>query len=434
MDLSLINEFQSSELPIHKSYLQNVSPTSLAVNNDVLSENPFIFSNELDYNLPITNQRSSGRCWLFATCNLIRMIAHNKWSEELDIQVDDFEISQNYLYFYDKLERYHRNLRYYLDIINLDDELKDRYMYSLLQDPLGDGGQWDMAKEIVKKYGIVPKSVYPDSFHSKRSREMNTILTEELKSDMLKLSIVDEELIDNEIKLIMKKVYDILVSFLGKPPTKFNWTFKSKKSICIWKDLTPLSLLEKTGFNPDDWVSVVNDPRKENTYGKYYQVKYLGNVLHQHVGWLNVPMDRLKLLAKNSIDNKYPVWFGCDVGKNHHRESGVKDINVFSLDAFISISKSMTKEDKLKTFTSLPNHAMLITGYHLDEEIKRWKIENSWGDKSGHKGYLLMTDKWMDEYTFQIVVHKDLLSSEEKESLSVEPLIIPPWDPLGTLA
>ena len=199
--------------------------------------------------------------------------------------------------------------------------------------------------------------------------------------------------------------------------------------------MTPKSFLEKSGFKPDEWVSVVNDPRKENEYNKYYQVKYLGNVLEQHVGWLNVNMDRLKELAKESINNKQPVWFGCDVGANHHRESGVKDLDVFSLDTFLNISKSMTKEERLSTFTSLPNHAMMITGYHSeDDDVKRWKIENSWGDKSGHKGYLLMTDRWMDEYTDQIVVHKDLLNKEEETILTTEPSIIPPWDPLGTLA
>ena len=433
MDLSVVNEFSTGEYPVHSMYIQNISPKTLAVNTSVIADNPFLFSNELDYKLPITNQRSSGRCWLFATCNLIRMLTYQNWETELDMKVDNFELSQNYLYFYDKLERYHRSLRYYMDIKTKEDS--ERYMYTLLQDPMGDGGQWDMAKEIVKKYGIVPKSVYDDSYHSKRSREMNGILVAELKSDMLKLDKLASEDIESGIKSMMEKVYGILVSFLGKPPSNFNWTFKSKGKVHTWKDMTPKSFLEKSGFKPDEWVSVVNDPRKENEYNKYYQVKYLGNVLDQHVGWLNVPMDRLKELAKKSIDNKQPVWFGCDVGANHHRESGVKDLDVFSLDVFLNISKSMTKEERLSTFTSLPNHAMMITGYHSeDDDVKRWKIENSWGDKSGHKGYLLMTDRWMDEYTYQIVVHKDLLNEEEETILTTEPSIIPPWDPLGTLA
>ena len=421
--------------PIQNAVSMN-SVSSIALNSSTVDQNPYIFNNQIDYGLPITNQKSSGRCWLFATCNLIRTVTFDNWKEEFG-KIEDFEISQSYLYFWDKMERYHRNLRYFLEISKLE-ENKDRYNYQLLQDPMGDGGQWDMAKEIVKKYGVVPKQVYPDSHHSKSSREMNKILTKQLTSDFTTLENTDEQVVEQVIILMMNRVFKMLVSFLGKPPTNFSWTFKNKDSkIFTMYDITPLKFLEKTKFNPDDWVSIINDPRKENPYLKYYQVKYLGNVYDKHVGWINMEMERINQLTKNSIDSKIPVWFGCDVGNEWDRSSGVQDPNIVDYKGVLGLDSCQDKESRLRTFSSLPNHAMLITGYHEDpwnKNIKRWKVENSWGKTSGSDGFLLMTKKWMDEYVFQVLINKSLLTDEEKKLLEFEPAVIQPWDPLGTLA
>lgn len=421
--------------PIQNAVSMN-SVSSIGLNSSTVDQNPYIFNNQIDYGLPITNQKSSGRCWLFATCNLIRTVTFDNWKEEFG-KIEDFEISQSYLYFWDKMERYHRNLRYFLEISKLE-ENKDRYNYQLLQDPMGDGGQWDMAKEIVKKYGVVPKQVYPDSHHSKSSREMNKILTKQLTSDFTTLENTDEQVVEQVIILMMNRVFKMLISFLGKPPTNFNWTFKNKDSkIFTMYDMTPLKFLEKTKFNPDDWVSIINDPRKENPYLKYYQVKYLGNVYDKHVGWINMEMERINQLTKNSIDSKIPVWFGCDVGNEWDRSSGVQDPNIVNYNGVLGFESCQDKESRLKTFSSLPNHAMLITGYHEDpwnKNIKRWKVENSWGKTSGSDGFLLMTKKWMDEYVFQVLIKKSLLTDDEKKLLSSEPSDIEPWDPLGTLA
>ena len=432
--LVTLNWINSPLSPIQNAVSMN-SVSSLGLNSSVIDENPYLFNNQLDHVFPITNQRSSGRCWLFATCNLIRMIGYSSLEEKYG-KIEDFEISQNYLFFWDKLERYHRILRYYLEI-KLKEESQDRYLHQLYQDPLGDGGQWDMAKDIVKKYGVVPKQVYPDTYHSKSSREMNKILTKQLKSDFNTIDTSDMDVIDSVIDIMMNRVFKMLVSFLGKPPQKFTWTFKNKDSkIQTLKDVTPLSFLELLSFNPDDWISVINDPRKENPYNKYYSVKYLGNVKDVHVGWINLEMKRLNELAKKSIDKKYPIWFGCDVGNEWDRNSGVQHPGIVDMKSLTGLDFNLDKEKRLKSFSSLPNHAMLITGYHEDEnEIKRWKVENSWGKSSGHEGYLLMTKEWMDEYVFQILVHKDLLTNDEKNNLCVEePNYIEPWDPLGTLA
>jgi len=431
--LSMSSWINTPITPIQNAVSMN-SVVSLGLNSSVVDKNPYIFSNQLDYGLPITNQKASGRCWLFATCNLIRMTTHANLVKDYG-KVDDFEISQTYLYFWDKLERYHRNLRYYLDIKSKSDN-QDRYLYQLYQDPMGDGGQWDMAKEIVKKYGVVPRQVYPDSHHSKSTREMNKLLTKQLTSDFTTLSKTGSDIIEEVIKIMMNRVFKMLVSFLGKPPQKFDWTFKNKESkIFTMKDMTPLGFLEKTQFNVDDWVSIINDPRKENPFNKFYQVKYLGNVKDRHVGWLNFDMRRMNELTKKSIDNKQPIWFGCDVGTEWDRSSGVQDIGIVDNKGIIGLDLDDDKETRLKTFSSLPNHAMLITGYHEDDNtIQRWKVENSWGKTSGTDGFLLMTKEWMDQYVFQILINKELLTKDEKDMLNTDPSIIESWDPLGTLA
>jgi bleomycin hydrolase len=424
--LQIIN-FNYTLLPFQLSLINN--PISvLTKDNTIINQNPFLFNHEISTKLPITDQKSSGRCWIFASLNLVRIVTNQNWNE---YEINDLEFSQNYIYFWDKLERYHRNLHYFVKIKDINNN--DHYLNYLFKDPLGDGGQWDMAKEIIKKYGIVPKQIMPDTYHSKSSSGMNKFLTEKLKRDIIKLNqSIDYE---SSIENMITETYHYLVGFLGTPPLNFDYIFKSKDKIISWNNLVPLQLLELTKFNPDDWVSIVNDPRSKNPYYKYYQVEYLGNVMDQHVGWLNLPIERLIQLTKSSIDDNQPVWFGCDVGATFDRETGVHDPNIFDLKTFMSYENNMSKEERLSTFLSLPSHAMVIVGYHEDNgNIKRWKIENSWGKTSGTDGFQLMTNDWFNEYVFQIIIHKSKLFDSEKELLSTDPLIVPPWDPLGTLA
>jgi len=433
--MELTNNFMNYLLakPIENFAVYSNPLSNLAKDWKIVAENPYLFNQEIQYDFKITDQKSSGRCWLFATLNLVRFIAGQTWCDEMDVK--DLEFSQSYLYFWDKFERYNQYLNYFQDINELEGDNKCHHFTNICKDPLGDGGQWDMAKEIVDKYGIVPKYVYPDSYHAKSSAPMNKILTEMLKQDWVTLSKTVHSERPELIKKQMEKVFEILVSFLGKPPTKFNFEFKYKNKTKTWKDITPKELLEKSGFKPQDFVSVVHDPRKEHAYNKYYQIQYLGNVKSQHVGWLNLPMERMKELASESITKNQPVWFGCDVGATFDRETGVHDPNIFDLKTFMSYENNMSKEERLSTFLSLPSHAMIIVGYHEDNgNIKRWKIENSWGKTSGTDGFQLMTNDWFNEYVFQIIIHKSKLFDSEKELLSTDPLIVPPWDPLGTLA
>ena len=404
--------------------------TTLARVQAKINLNQFIFNHEVIPKYPITDQKSSGRCWLFATLNTIRVVA----AQKLDVEPKDLEFSQTYLYFWDKLERYHRNLRYYLKLKTVTFD-STPYKLHLYKEALGDGGQWDMAKEVVKKYGVVPKYLMPDSHHSKASLQMNKFLMDMIKVDFNTLDTTPSNMIEDTIKKMTDKVYSILVGFLGLPPTNFSWTYTSSKGIKTIDDLTPQSLLELIKFNPDDWVSVVNDPRQANPYNKYYQVEYLGNVFDTHVGWINLPVDRLKELTKSSIDANLPVWFGCDVGAERDKETGIMDVDIFDYKTMYGIDFHLSKEQKLMSYTSLPSHAMVIVGYHDDSsKVSRWKVENSWGKSTGTDGYLLMTDSWFSEYVYQIVVHKSVLNEVELAIGNSVYKFIPPWDPLGTLA
>jgi len=405
--------------------------TTLARSQSKINSNQFIFNHEVTPRYSITDQKSSGRCWLFATLNTIRIVA----GKNLNVEPRDLEFSQTYLYFFDKLERYHRNLRYYLKLKTVTFD-PTPYKLHLYKEAMGDGGQWDMAKEIVKKYGIVPKYLMPDSFHSKSSAGMNNFLMQMLKVDFNTLDNTPDNEIEDVIKTMCDKVYNILVGFLGLPPTNFSWVYSSSKGIQTINGLDPHKLLELTKFNPDDWVSVVNDPRSAHPYNKYYQVEYLGNVLDTHVGWINLPIERLKELTKASINSNLPVWFGCDVGAERDKESGIMDVGIFDYNQMYGVNFNvLSKEQKLMSYSSLPSHAMVIVGYHDESgNISRWKIENSWGKSSGTDGYLLMTNAWFSEYVYQIVVHKSLLSSNELVIGNNVYKYIPPWDPLGTLA
>jgi bleomycin hydrolase len=425
-----------AKLPYQLSLLNNPL-SNLAKDLSIINKNPYLFNHEIKNLLPITEQKNSGRCWLFATLNLIRLLAAQQWKVD-NVEIANLEFSQSYQFFWDKFERYRRSLYYFIKLSKKENN--SQYLVHLYKEALSDGGQWDMAKEIVKKYGIVPKYAMPDSFHATATNGMNKFLSENLKQDFITLSKADAAEHEKLIEKMMEKVKELLIGFLGEPPTTFDFTFKSKNEVITWSKLTPLSFLEKTKFNPYDWVSVVNDPRAEHPYKKYYQVEYLGNLYDQHVGWINLPIDRLKELSKQAIDSNEPVWFGCDVGAHHDTTTGIHHPNIIDLKTFMNYENNLTKEEKLKTYSALPNHAMVIVGYHdeknekNEDKIVRWKIENSWGAKSPTDGYLLMTDEWYDQYLFQIVVHKSKLTKEELDLMKTPPSIITPWDPLGTLA
>ncbi|MDE7243799.1 MAG: C1 family peptidase [Oscillospiraceae bacterium] len=384
----------------------------------------------------ITNQKQSGRCWMFAGMNVIRA----KIMQERKMK--NFELSQAYLFFFDKLEK----ANYFLENIieTREEPVNGRLVSFLLQDPVGDGGQWDMFCGLVRKYGLVPKSAYPESVSSSASRELNTCLTEKLREDACVLRTKYEEGSGieqlRELKTdMLEEIYRFLCICLGKPPKTFDFEYRDKDNE-FFRDagLTPLSFFEKyVTIDLADYISIINAPTQDKPFHRSYTVRFLGSVKEgKPVKYLNLPIEDLKRLAAAQMQDGEPVWFGCDVGKRSDRDSGILDTGILSLEPLLNTHFSMTKAQRLDYGHSLMTHAMVLQGVNLDESGRpnRWRVENSWGKDPGCEGYYVMSDEWFDEYLYQIVVHKKYLSPEQLAAFETEPVVLEPWDPMGSLA
>ena len=379
--------------------------------------------------LPVTNQKRSGRCWIFAGCNVIR----EKIAEQYNLK--DFEISQNYIAFYDKLEK----CNYLLEsIISLKNSPKDdRTLDYLLSTGVQDGGQWDLFVNIVNKYGVVPKNAFPETFQSSNTNEIDGLLNKYIRKFAYDIRN-NEENIEARKEKSIKEIYSILCSCFGIPPKTFTFEYVDKdKKYNIIKDLTPMKFYKEiVPINLDDYVSIINSTTDDKPFGKTYTVDYLGNVIEgNEVLYLNLEIERLKELAINQLKDGETVWFGSDCGKAGDREGGVWDDATFDIDTLFKINSQMSKGAMLDTRESAMNHAMVITGVNLDNETPtKWKIENSWRDEVADKGYYVATDSWFTKYVYQVVVNKKYLTKEERESLKAEKIRLKPWDPMGTLA
>ena len=395
------------------------------------------FSDVIKGEMPSTNQKSSGRCWGFAGLNLFRIHLGRKYD------LKDFQFSQSYFMFWDKLEK----SNYFLDSIisTYDKDWNSRLVMHLLSNPIQDGGQWDMWVNLVNKYGVVPQSEMPESYSSSNSRLMNKLITRKLRENaMILRKNLSKGALDNDIQLLknemLQEIYKMLTIHLGTPPDSFDWQVRNKKKKFLrFEGLTPKSFYdEHVKLNLEDFVCLINCPMSDKEYNKVYTVDYLGNVVEGNaIRYLNVDSKTMKDATIKSLKNDEPVWFGCDVGKHFHRDLGVMDIDLFDYDSFYGLDFGMNKADRLEYGDSQMTHAMLFTGVDLDKNDNplKWRVENSWGIKGGDKGYHIMTDKWFDEYNYEVVVHKDCVSDRLLELyLNEEAVHLDPWDPMGALA
>ena len=413
----------------HNGLLTSLEKRSSAV------ENTPVFSLDLTKD-KVSDQKASGRCWMFAALNTFRhkMIA--------GFQLEDFELSQANTFFWDKYEK----SNWFLEqvIATADQELTSRKVKFLLDTPQQDGGQWDMVVSLFEKYGVVPKSVYPESISSSNSRELNQILNKLLRQDAQILrELVAEGANSAELQAkkeeLLQEVFNFLAMNLGLPPRQFDFSYRDKdNNFHSESGLTPQVFFKKyVDLKLDDYVSIINAPTADKPYGQSYTVEMLGNVVgSKPVRYLNVEMDRLKELAIAQMRAGETVWFGSDVGQSSNRKAGIMADGMYDFTSSMDIQLTQDKAGRLDYSESLMTHAMVLTGVDLDENGKanKWKVENSWGEKVGNKGYFVASDSWMDEYTYQIVVRKEFLTEAELAAYESEPIVLAPWDPMGALA
>lgn len=405
---------------------------SVSLRRDLVQEVDFTFSTKLD-NWKATNQKSSGRCWLFATLNLFRPGTMKK------MNVKEFEFSQAHIHFWDKFERSNHFLEAIIE--TSDRAVDDRTIHFLLSDPIGDGGQWNMAMNLIRKHGLVPKSAYPESNSSSSTRWMNSILKDILRSTASEIREIigsggtaEDARAHKESR--MKDIWRVLCIHLGTPPESFDWQWRDKdKEFHRRGKMTPQEFAgEFVDIDWEDYVCIVNDPRNE--YYQTYTVEYLQNVAGgPPVVYLNVPSDEMKSITQKILEDGLPVWMGCDVGKQMDRKRGLWDANLFETNELYGVNYGMDKADRLRYGQTMMTHAMLFTGVDVvDGKPRRWRVENSWGDDSGEKGFYTMNDNWYDEHMFEIATSRKYLSKKMLDGLETEPRVLDAWDPMGSLA
>ena len=405
---------------------------SVSLRRDLVQEVDFTFSTKLD-NWKATNQKSSGRCWLFATLNLFRPGTMKK------MNIKEFEFSQAHIHFWDKFERSNHFLEAIIE--TSDRAVDDRTIHFLLSDPIGDGGQWNMAMNLIRKHGLVPKSAYPESTSSSSTRWMNSILKDILRSTASEIREIigsggtaEDARAHKESRI--KDIWRVLCIHLGTPPESFDWQWRDKdKEFHRRGKMTPQEFAgEFVDIDWEDYVCIVNDPRNE--YYQTYTVEYLQNVAGgPPVVYLNVPSDEMKSITQKILEDGLPVWMGCDVGKQMDRKRGLWDANLFETNELYGVNYGMDKADRLRYGQTMMTHAMLFTGVDVvDGKPRRWRVENSWGDDSGEKGFYTMNDNWYDEHMFEIATSRKYLSKKMLDGLETEPRVLDAWDPMGSLA
>ncbi|PLW95379.1 MAG: aminopeptidase [Marinilabiliales bacterium] len=377
----------------------------------------------------ITDQESSGRCWLFASLNVFRPAVIEKYN------LSDFEFSQNYLFFYDQLEK--ANLFLQGIIETADKPLDDRKVEWLLKNAIGDGGVWGGFVNLVDKYGLVPADVMPETNSANNTRYMSRTLRTLLRQYALELreAFADKkkpaELQAMKIEMLAN-VYKILVYNLGEPPASFKYRFIDKeKNAGDYKEYTPLSFYKEVlDIKTADYIMFMDDPSRE--YYKLYEIEFDRNT-EEGVNWkyINLPSKEIKLMAIESIKGNEAMYFSCDVGKQYGRSSGTLDMDNYDYESLYDIPFTMDKKQRIQTFESGSSHGMTLVAVDLDDSgtPTKWLLENSWG-MTGYEGHLIMTDEWFDEYMFRLVINKKYVPEKILNILKQKAIMLPPWDPM----
>lgn len=405
--------------------------TKLAQNYD----NNTAFDPHLSHTVPskaVSNQESSGRCWMFTGMNVLRSKAIKKY----DLPAD-FQFSQCYTFFWDQLEKSNLFLQSILD--TRTKSMEDETVQWLFKNPLSDGGQFTGVANLISKYGIVPKDVMPETYNSNHTSRMSELISLKLREDGLILrkmcqnkSTTEQKLQETKMEML-QTIYRMLSFTLGEPPTEFTWTRRNAKGeIISTETYTPQSFFN-TFVNEDftQYYMVMNDPTRE--YYKVYEIEYDRHVYDgNNWKYLNLPMNEIADMAIASIKDSTMLYFSCDVAKFLDRSKGYMDVNNYDYGSLFGTTFGMDKRQRISTFASGSSHAMTLCGVDLDANGKplKWMVENSWGGNYGYNGFLIMTDEWFNEYMFRLVVEKKYIPASTFKLFEQEPIILPAWDPL----
>lgn len=402
--------------------------SALAVNAENLAMMDTHFSDVVPSE-GITDQKSSGRCWLFTGLNVLRA----KMIDEYGLGA--FYLSQNYLFFYDQLEKSNLFLQAVIDTRDLPSD--DRTVDWLFRNPLSDGGQFTGVSNLIMKYGMVPAEIMPETYAANNTSQMATVIKRKLREFGLELRSdagAKEKALEKRKVEMLSEVYRLLVYFLGEPPVSFEWTMRDKEgNVLSTKEYTPKSFYEEyIGENlEDNYIMVMNDPSRE--YGKVYEIEYDRHVYDGH-NWLyvNLPIEKIKEMAIASIKGGCAMYFSCDVGKFLDSKRGTLNLDNFDYESVMGTTFGMDKADRVRSYDSGSTHAMTLVAVDIDEDGNpvKWMVENSWGPSAGYQGKLIMTDEWFNEYMFRVVVEKQFVPEDVMEMMKQQPIKLPPWDPM----
>ena len=429
--------------------LAGTSIATLAINADNAAMIDTHFSDRVRTK-GITDQQSSGRCWLFTGLNVLRAKMIDKYA------LPGMEFSQNYLFFYDQLEKANLFLQGVIDTKELP--FDDRKVDWLFSNPLSDGGQFTGVSNLIMKYGLVPAEAMPETYQANNTSQMANLLKLKLREDGLALRKAYEEAYEKGKKLPKKdagklmdkvnadlqqmkiaqlsEIYRMLALCLGEPVKEFEWTRCDKDNkIVDRRTYTPKSFYDEyIGEDlENNYVMIMNDPCRE--YGKVYEIDYDRHVYDGH-NWLyvNLPVERIKEMAIASIKDNVAMYFSCDVGKFYSRSKGTLDLANVDYDSLMGVEFGMNKQERVMTHASGSSHAMTLIAVDIvDGKPVKWMVENSWGPASGYKGCLIMTDEWFNEYMFRLVVEKKYVPEDILKMLEQTPVQLPAWDPMFSM-
>ncbi|MEE8576571.1 MAG: C1 family peptidase [candidate division Zixibacteria bacterium] len=417
-----------ADLNLLVNAITNNDIKALSLNRSVLRDHDDLFNIEVE-GTDIINQRSTGRCWMFAGANVVTPKVMTK------LELSDFKLSEAYLAFYDKIEKSNKFLETMIELRTRKHD--DRQLQMYLDSPLGDGGWWHYFTGLIEKYGVVPASAMPETKQSSKTGTMNRLINSMLRkstAEIRRRSDEDDRSLRKYKESVLSDLYRILVLNYGRPPAEFTMRYEEEVdsvTTIVEKRFTPKAFYnEFYGGQMPEYVALVNNPTLE--YDKLYLLEGSRNIFeHDDMLVLNLPVAKLKQYTLKSLLDSQIVWFACDVGKDNFNDSGIFAVDIYDYNTTFGLDFKLSKEDRILYKDMSPNHAMALMGADTasDGSVRKWKVENSWGTKKGDSGYWTMYDGWFDEWVLLVIIDQRHLSDDENVKFKQKPIVIEDWQP-----